>query len=278
VRAGAPRLIVLDRVDVIDRCFVGKRNLEAAIREFKSTSPAVEFRVDWKPFFLREDLPEAGVTFQVRYVTLWAYAEGEALPQEYIRRNYGDRFDIDASQKRLAAYGKEVGARAHAVPPRRCPEPRRDSARVAGGHQLRVPPRAPPCAHHEVASPRRTGQNEGPAGTACHGARSSGPGRGENRHFTSRTQDPVMERIFHRYFEKGQMMNSNELLLGAAKDVGMNEEVPCAAVLRRACRTLTERRTASRKCASSLPPTHSSPRSSTRRGVGRSPSVACRTS
>lgn len=42
-------------------CFVGKRNLEAAIRE---APPGLSVTVKWLPFLLRHDIPEDGMTFE----------------------------------------------------------------------------------------------------------------------------------------------------------------------------------------------------------------------
>ena len=45
-------------------CFIGKRRLEAALRELKSERPEVAPRIRWLPFFLNPDTPEAGEPYR----------------------------------------------------------------------------------------------------------------------------------------------------------------------------------------------------------------------
>lgn len=45
-------------------CFIGKRRLEAALRELKSERPDVAPRIRWLPFFLNPDTPEAGEPYR----------------------------------------------------------------------------------------------------------------------------------------------------------------------------------------------------------------------
>lgn len=39
-------------------CFVGKRNLESAIKQFTAKEASSSFDVRWKPFFLNVESPE----------------------------------------------------------------------------------------------------------------------------------------------------------------------------------------------------------------------------
>ena len=45
-------------------CFIGKRRLEAALRELKNERPDVAPRIRWLPFFLNPDTPEAGEPYR----------------------------------------------------------------------------------------------------------------------------------------------------------------------------------------------------------------------
>jgi predicted DsbA family dithiol-disulfide isomerase len=45
-------------------CFIGKRRLEAALRELKNERPDVVPRIRWLPFFLDPDTPEAGEPYR----------------------------------------------------------------------------------------------------------------------------------------------------------------------------------------------------------------------
>lgn len=45
-------------------CFIGKRRLEAALRELKIERPEVVPRIRWLPFFLNPDTPEAGEPYR----------------------------------------------------------------------------------------------------------------------------------------------------------------------------------------------------------------------
>ena len=45
-------------------CFIGKRRLEAALRELKNERPDVAPRIRWLPFFLNPDTLEAGEPYR----------------------------------------------------------------------------------------------------------------------------------------------------------------------------------------------------------------------
>ena len=45
-------------------CFIGKRRLEAALRELKRERPEVAPRIRWLPFFLNPDTPEEGEPYR----------------------------------------------------------------------------------------------------------------------------------------------------------------------------------------------------------------------
>ena len=58
--------LVIDVVSdvVCPWCFIGKRRLEAALRELKDARPDVVPRLRWLPFFLNPDTPEAGEPYR----------------------------------------------------------------------------------------------------------------------------------------------------------------------------------------------------------------------
>lgn len=58
--------LVIDVVSdvVCPWCFIGKRRLEAALRELKQERPDVVPRIRWLPFFLNPDTPEAGEPYR----------------------------------------------------------------------------------------------------------------------------------------------------------------------------------------------------------------------
>lgn len=58
--------LVIDVVSdvVCPWCFIGKRRLEAALRELKQERPQVVPRIRWLPFFLNPDTPEAGEPYR----------------------------------------------------------------------------------------------------------------------------------------------------------------------------------------------------------------------
>ncbi|MBI4987751.1 MAG: DsbA family oxidoreductase [Rhodocyclales bacterium] len=45
-------------------CFIGKRRLEAALRELRAERPDVAPRIRWLPYFLNPDTPEAGEPYR----------------------------------------------------------------------------------------------------------------------------------------------------------------------------------------------------------------------
>jgi len=73
-------------------CFVGKRNMEQAVSQFKQKSPATSFKITWLPFFLNPHIPNEGVTLQ-----------------NYLSNVYGDTKRLEGMHKRLEAVGKQVG-------------------------------------------------------------------------------------------------------------------------------------------------------------------------
>eukprot|EP01092_Planopodium_desertum_P001946 TRINITY_DN1308_c0_g1_i2.p1 TRINITY_DN1308_c0_g1~~TRINITY_DN1308_c0_g1_i2.p1 ORF type:complete len:215 (-),score=14.64 TRINITY_DN1308_c0_g1_i2:85-729(-) len=68
-------------------CYVGKKNLETALKKF----PAVDFQVTWHPFFLNPFLPEEGVTIE-----------------QYLGGRYGPGA-LTGMMSRLDVVGKNVG-------------------------------------------------------------------------------------------------------------------------------------------------------------------------
>ena len=45
-------------------CFIGKRNLDAALEAWRAEQPDCEVTVQWRPFFLNPDTPEAGEPYR----------------------------------------------------------------------------------------------------------------------------------------------------------------------------------------------------------------------
>jgi len=45
-------------------CFIGKRNLDAALAAWRAEQPDCEVTVRWRPFFLNPDTPEAGEPYR----------------------------------------------------------------------------------------------------------------------------------------------------------------------------------------------------------------------
>jgi predicted DsbA family dithiol-disulfide isomerase len=45
-------------------CFVGKRNLDAALAQWRTEQPDCEVTVHWRPFFLNPDTPESGEPYR----------------------------------------------------------------------------------------------------------------------------------------------------------------------------------------------------------------------
>lgn len=41
-------------------CYVGKKNLDRAIEQYRETDPSAEFEVVWKPFYLSPALKSSG--------------------------------------------------------------------------------------------------------------------------------------------------------------------------------------------------------------------------
>lgn len=69
-------------------CFVGKQNLDEALKEM----PEVEAEINWLPFFLNKDLPEDGMPVE-----------------EYYMRNYGNPKAGDRMKPSLVQAGKRCG-------------------------------------------------------------------------------------------------------------------------------------------------------------------------
>jgi predicted DsbA family dithiol-disulfide isomerase len=69
-------------------CWVGKRNMELALKEH----PEINAEIIWMPFFLARNLPEEGMPVKDYYV-----------------RNYGDANVGDKMMPQLVAAGKKVG-------------------------------------------------------------------------------------------------------------------------------------------------------------------------
>ncbi|OHE90503.1 DSBA-like thioredoxin domain-containing protein [Colletotrichum orchidophilum] len=50
-------------------CYVGKRNLESAISQYRAVDPSAEFEVIWKPFYLNPALKSSGYDKREIYTT-----------------------------------------------------------------------------------------------------------------------------------------------------------------------------------------------------------------
>ena len=67
--AAAPRLDIDFYLDfVCPWCWIGARNLRAAMRELQSRQPAVAPRLTWRAAPLQPQIPDAGVPFQAFYL------------------------------------------------------------------------------------------------------------------------------------------------------------------------------------------------------------------
>jgi predicted DsbA family dithiol-disulfide isomerase len=92
--AAATKAGVLNiKIDIISDtmcpwCWVGKRNMELALKEH----PEINAEINWMPFFLARNLPEEGMPVKDYYV-----------------RNYGDANVGDKMAPQLVAAGKKVG-------------------------------------------------------------------------------------------------------------------------------------------------------------------------
>ena len=59
-------ILAIDMVSdvVCPWCFIGKRNLDAALEAWRAEQPDCEVTVQWRPFFLNPDTPEAGEPYR----------------------------------------------------------------------------------------------------------------------------------------------------------------------------------------------------------------------
>ena len=91
-------------------CYLGKRRLEAALRE----RPQIEAALRWRPFELNPDMPAAG-----------------ADRADYLARKFGARGGLQEIHDRLVALGREVGIEYRFDAIRRVPNTRAAHALVA---------------------------------------------------------------------------------------------------------------------------------------------------
>ncbi len=91
-------------------CYLGKRRLEAALRE----RPEIAVAVQWRPFELNPDMPPAG-----------------AERGEYLRQKFGDPARLQQAHQRLAELGRAVGINYRFEAIRRIPNTRAAHALVA---------------------------------------------------------------------------------------------------------------------------------------------------
>ena len=91
-------------------CYLGKRRLEAALRE----RPELEVAVRWRPFELNPDMPPAG-----------------ADRQEYLTRKFGADGRLQEAHARLVGLGREAGIEYRFDAIRRVPNTRAAHALVA---------------------------------------------------------------------------------------------------------------------------------------------------
>ena len=59
-------ILAIDMVSdvVCPWCFIGKRHLDAALEAWRTEQPDCEVTVQWRPFFLNPDTPEAGEPYR----------------------------------------------------------------------------------------------------------------------------------------------------------------------------------------------------------------------
>jgi predicted DsbA family dithiol-disulfide isomerase len=92
-RAATKAAVLNIKIDIISDtmcpwCWVGKRNMELALKEH----PEINAEINWMPFFLARNLPEEGIPVK-----------------DYYKRNYGDANVGDKMMPQLVAAGKKVG-------------------------------------------------------------------------------------------------------------------------------------------------------------------------
>jgi predicted DsbA family dithiol-disulfide isomerase len=91
-------------------CYLGKRRLEAALRE----RPGIAVALRWRPFELNPDLPPDG-----------------AERREYLTQKFGDPSRLQEAHRRLAELGREVGIEYRFEAIRRVPNTRAAHALIA---------------------------------------------------------------------------------------------------------------------------------------------------
>jgi predicted DsbA family dithiol-disulfide isomerase len=73
-------------------CFIGKHRLEAALAELHGENPEQPIRVQWLPFFLDPNTPEAGEPYRA-----------------FLEKKFGGAAKVDEIQQRLAEAGATAG-------------------------------------------------------------------------------------------------------------------------------------------------------------------------
>jgi predicted DsbA family dithiol-disulfide isomerase len=73
-------------------CFIGKRNLQEALRLLHDESPGIVPRVRWLPFFLNPDTPEDGEPYQA-----------------FMEKKFGGRANVLRGRERLTQAGAAAG-------------------------------------------------------------------------------------------------------------------------------------------------------------------------
>jgi predicted DsbA family dithiol-disulfide isomerase len=73
-------------------CFIGKRNLDAALAAWRTERPDCEVTVQWRPFFLNPDTPEAGEPYR-----------------PFLEKKFGGPEKLAEIWQRVAAAGRTAG-------------------------------------------------------------------------------------------------------------------------------------------------------------------------
>ncbi|CAM0141309.1 unnamed protein product [Umbelopsis sp. WA50703] len=98
-------------------CFVGKRRLETAIKNYQTTNPGAKFDINWYPFELDPTLSREPVSKRERYASKFGEARSKQIiehmknigKEEGIEFDYGGVVASTIDSHRLVEWAKEKG-------------------------------------------------------------------------------------------------------------------------------------------------------------------------
>ncbi|MCX7168461.1 MAG: DsbA family oxidoreductase [Rhodocyclales bacterium] len=73
-------------------CFIGKRNLDAALQAWRAEQPGCEVTVQWRPFFLNPDTPESGEPYR-----------------PFLEKKFGGPKQLEELWQRVSEAGRRAG-------------------------------------------------------------------------------------------------------------------------------------------------------------------------